>query len=118
MPSKEKHKTQYLRNKQIAGIEELVDEDNYDWKITILFYAGLHCLETTFADDNFHPTTHNSRKSFLESNKKYQDILDCYDNLEMLSRNSRYECIKMNKRKFDDALGNVEEIEQFVKDIS
>ena len=36
----------------------------------------------------------------------------------MLSRNSRYECIKMNKRKFDDALGNVEEIEQFVKDIS
>lgn len=119
MPSREQHTKQYLRNKKMASIPELSLDDNYDWKITMLFYAGLHCIETTIADREYHPSTHTARKNFLERNiSVYGSILDDYENLEMLSRNSRYKCIKMKKKRFQDALGNIEEIEKFVDKIS
>lgn len=119
MPSKEKHNQQYLRNKQMSSIPQLLIDDNYDWKITMLFYAGMHCLEASFADNDVHTFTHESRKNYLYSNKsKYSDIVDVYENLEMLSRNARYKCIKMKQKKYIDAVNNVEEIEAFIKKIS
>ena len=119
MPSKAKHNQQYLRNKQMSSIPELLIDENYDWKVTMLFYAGMHCLEANFADDNIHTSTHESRKKYLYAHRsKYGKIIDCYENLEMLSRNARYKCIKMREKKYRDAIDNVEEIESFFEKIS
>ena len=50
----------------------------------------------------------------MNANRKYQSIVKVYENLEMLSRKARYNCIKIKKKNFDDAMKNLEQIENFV----
>lgn len=114
MANKNKHLNQYNRNKELANKSELVSNDNYDWNVIVGFYSGLHCLESMFANDNYHSSTHESRKKYMNSNRKYSDIITVYENLEMLSRKARYDCVKIKKKKFDDAMSNLREIEKFV----
>lgn len=114
MARKEKHLEQYIRNKKLANNEELIDDNNYDWNVVVGFYSALHCLESKFAEENFHSSIHESRKKYMNANRKYQSIVKVYENLEMLSRKARYNCIKIKKKNFDDAMKNLEQIENFV----
>lgn len=114
MPSKDKHLLQYKKNKTLSNSKLLKDKQYKDWRIVTLFYAGLHILDSTYAE-KFHPSSHKVRKSFLEGNPEYSDIIDDYENLEMLSRKSRYNCVNIKDSEVTDALVNLKVIEDFCK---
>lgn len=113
MPKKIKHIEQYKKNKLLANSKCLNNPQFRDWKIVMIFYAAMHYLESSYAD-KYHSTTHQKRKKYLESDAKYEDIIDDYENLEMLSRKSRYDCIEMSSKEVIDALVNLKSIEDFV----
>lgn len=114
MASKSKHLDQYKRNKELAKNNQFIKDDNYDWNVIIGFYSALHCLESIFAEEQYHSSTHESRKKYMNSTRKYQNIIAIYENLEMLSRKARYNCVKIKKNKFEDAMENLKAIESFV----
>lgn len=118
MPTKEQHLKQYSKNKTLANSNPLTNDENNDWRITMIFYASMHLLESSYALKQVHTSTHEARKKFMSSNLEYNPILLDYDNLEMLSRKARYNCIKMKEKHVKDALRNMETIENFVKNIS
>lgn len=113
MPSKTKHIEQYLKNKKLANTNILKQVEYMDWRIVVIFYAAMHYVDSSYANV-MHPTTHKSRKNFLQNSIQYKEILDDYENLEMLSRKSRYDCIKIKQRDITDALDNLSVIEKFV----
>lgn len=117
MSSKEKHLIQYARNKSLANSEPLIKEENNDWRITVIFYAIMHLLDSCYSDVLVKHTTHEIRKKFISSTSPYNDIIDVYTNLEMLSRKARYDCVKMKKTHVEDAIHNMSIIESFVKKI-
>lgn len=113
MPSKEKHIKQYKKNKELSNTELLSKDENRDWKITLLFYAGVHLIDSYYAD-SYHPQTHTTRKNYLHRVSTYRDILDDYENLEMLSRKARYDCEFIDRFEVEDAIENIRTIEDFV----
>lgn len=113
MPSRIKHIEQYRKNKKLANTDLLKENEYMDWRIVVIFYAAMHYIDSSYAN-LMHPTTHKSRKKYLQVNSKYDEIIDDYENLEMLSRKSRYDCIKIKQRDITDALENLSTIEKFV----
>lgn len=118
MPSREKHIKQYIENKSLANSNCLKQPQYKDWRIVIIYYAALHFLDSTYAELGWHPTTHEKRKKFLDRTPEYTDIIDDYENLEMLSRKSRYNCVKVKDSEVNEALENLEAVEKFVNQIA
>lgn len=114
MPSESKHLEQYKKNKELAFSDVMCNQINNDWKVTILFYAALHKLDSHYAS-LYHPKSHKERKNFLYSTKKYNDVIDEYEYLEELSRNARYSCIKVKKKEIEEAEELLSYIEKFVE---
>lgn len=117
MPSKQKHISQYKKNKSLANSKYMKTPEHKDWRIVMIFYATMHYLDSSYAD-KFHPGTHDSRKKFLEITSEYDDIIDEYQNLEMLSRKCRYNCVDIMEKEVTDALVNMKTIEDFVNKLS
>lgn len=117
MPNKQKHISQYKKNKSLANSNFMKKTENKDWRIVMIFYATMHCLDSSYAD-KFHPETHTTRKNFLERTSEYDDIIDEYQNLEMLSRKCRYDCVNIMDKEVTDALINMKAVEDFVGKIS
>jgi len=112
MANKKRHLEIYNKNKILANSEELSKEENFDWKIIIIYYAALHLLDSTYAEDaNIpHPPNHEQRKLKIKS--KYNDeTFYCYKNLEGLSRQARYDCIKIKEKHVKKAYDCLEAIE-------
>ncbi len=114
MPSKSEHLEQYRKNKELACSDIICNEIYNDWKVTILFYAALHKLDSHYADV-FHPSSHKNRKNFLGNTRKYNSIIDEYEHLEELSRNARYSCVKVKKKDIEEAEELLNYIEEFVE---
>lgn len=115
MPTKERRITQYHKNKTLANSKLLKQEQYRDWRIVLIYYSALHYIDSTYANVNFHPHTHNERKEGFSRFKGYDDIIDDYDNLEMLSRKSRYNCVTLSNQEVEDAIENLHIIEEFIK---
>lgn len=113
MPSKEKHLEQYRKNINLANSDLLKEEKYRDWRVTTIFYAGMHLLDSSYAN-MWHPPTHEKRKNFLYDTIKYRDIIDDYENLEMLSRKARYKCVNILEREVESALENLQCIENML----
>lgn len=115
MGSKARHLEKHSKNKKLANSEELSKEENFDWKIIMIYYAALHLLDSSYADDEIlpHPPDHNRRKFKIKG--KYNDATyDCYNNLETLSRQARYDCMKMKEKHVKKACDYLESIECMV----
>lgn len=111
MPSKNDHIDQYKKNKELAQEKLLCENKHNDWKVTILYYAVIHVIESSYAQNNIHFTSHFSRNKFLNSSRRHADIIDMYDNLEMLSRRARYDCDTIKPRNVRDAEAALKEAE-------
>lgn len=118
MPTKDKHIQQYKKNKTLANTDTLKKEEYKDWRIVIIYYSALHYIDSSYADANIHPLTHVKRKEIFEKLSGYDEILDDYDNLEMLSRKSRYNCVNISDREVEDALENLKTIEDFIEKLN
>ncbi|MGL5713686.1 MAG: hypothetical protein ACRCX2_11755 [Paraclostridium sp.] len=112
MGSKTQHLAKHKNNKKLANSDELSKIENFDWKIIMIYYAALHLLDSTYAEDDEmpHPPVHTYRKAKIKS--KHNDItFRCYKNLERLSRQARYDCITMKQKHVDKANGYLATIE-------
>ena len=114
MPSREQHIKQYNKNKSLANTVCLRRTEYKDWRIVVLYYAALHCIDSSYAQYK-HPKTHKDRKEYMERLGSYEPILDDYENLEMLSRKSRYKCVEIKDEDVTEALINLSSIEKFIK---
>lgn len=117
MPNKTRHLEQYRRNKSLANTNPLNLEENNDWKITLLFYASMHLIESAYADI-CHNKTHKDRKNFISITKPYNEIIDDYETLESLSRKARYDCMKIKNKEVKIALENMKNIENFINNLN
>lgn len=113
MPSKEEHLEQYTINKSLAMSDFMNGKDFKNWKVTVIFYAALHKIDSHYADV-CHPGTHTIRKKFLSSIRNYRDIISEYQYLEELSRNARYSCINTTDSEVEEAKELLEHIENFI----
>lgn len=110
MGSKLEHLELYNRNKKLANSDLISKDENRDWKITIIYYSILHLLDSKLADFSIHPLDHTERKELIKYGIS-KNIYYTYMTLENLSRQSRYDCIKM---KFDD-VKNAESLAEIIE---
>lgn len=110
MPSKEQHIKVYAKNKNLAN-EKLFLNENLEWRVTFIFYAAMHLLDSSVAEKGCHFTSHIARNSFLQKNKLYDSIIDEYEFLEVLSRKARYDCISIKQRDVNLARESLEVLE-------
>ena len=110
--SRDKHLKQYDKNKKLSEEELFLEEKYFDWKITIIFYAALHLIDSTYSH-KYQPKNHDTRNNYIESYyKNDEDVRINYFMLEELSRKSRYDCIKIKEKKVkkaQEALNNLEQ---------
>lgn len=114
MSSADDHIKQYEKNKALAQNSIFQDNKYNDWKITIIFYATMHLLDSTYPQYFTH-NTHEVRKNFLGRTMPYKNIVDEYIELENLSRRSRYHCIPIEKDEVEQAEELMNCIEDFVE---
>lgn len=93
-----------------------IDSD-YDkkgnWVITIRFYSIPHYIEERLEDLGFNSRTHSDRKQNIRESTLDNRLRSCYRMLEDLSRDARYECIRMG----EDEIDRSEEVLKEAKDI-
>lgn len=108
MASKEKHIQKYNKNKQVFNSELFNIENNFDWKVTIIFYAAVHLIEGSI-DGKTKCTSHKDRYDIV--NRSFRKIIDDYENLYKLSKKARYNCVKIKEYEVDSALMSLRQIE-------
>lgn len=112
MASSDKHKIQYEDNKRIYQEEFFNRNENLAWKVTVIFYAALHYIESKFPN-NIPCESHKDRYNIIS--KSYKGIIDPYSALYSLSIKSRYKCIKIKNRDVMTALECLNDIEEKCK---
>jgi uncharacterized protein (UPF0332 family) len=70
------------------------DERRRDWEIAVIYYATLHAVDMVLANQGIDPVDHTDRKSAMRNqyNFKQAKVGGFYADLELLSRDARYEC--------------------------
>ncbi|MGL5151800.1 MAG: hypothetical protein ACRC7N_14635 [Clostridium sp.] len=111
MASSEKHIKQYKDNVRVFNNKFFKDENNFNWKVTIIFYAVVHLIESKVPKD-VECNNHSTRYKFI--NTFITDIVEPYDILYKLSRKARYKCIKIKDRDVKNALVSLKKIEDSI----
>jgi hypothetical protein len=76
----------------LTKFEELLPNDYFDWKITVVFYIAVHYIDAYFLSHGTGINSHESRRNTMEHHHSAlsEDCIDNYDNLYRLARNARY----------------------------
>ena len=91
MPDLNNHLNFANRNDQFS--QDLVSEQRHlDWAVTVMFYAAVHYVETYFAMNNLHDTSHIGREGTIHRDRKLRRIYAAYRELKDDSVKTRYEC--------------------------
>ncbi|MBI6040211.1 hypothetical protein [Clostridium perfringens] len=118
MADKESHLRQYRKNKNLANSDLLASKIYRDWKVTVIFYATMHLMDSTYSDIYPKHNTHEKRKNFIGRTLPYKNVIDEYTELENLSRRSRYDCIPIEMEEVKQAEELMECIEEFAKGLN
>lgn len=78
--------------KFLEAFEELLPDDYFDWKITVVFYIAVHYIDAYFLSHGTSINSHEVRRHVLETHHSplSEDCIDNYNNLYRLARNARY----------------------------
>ena len=76
----------------LAKFEELLPNEYFDWKLTVVFYIAVHYIDAYFLSHGTSINSHENRRRALENHHTTlsDDCIDNYNNLYRLSRNARY----------------------------
>lgn len=111
-----KHKRKYLENKSILENEMNVEKsEHYNWIATIAFYAALHLVEGELSKDKLHSKTHSDRGNVVERYAAFRNIRTQYKNLHDRSIIARYEGSNISKKKAEQALEWLKDIEDEIQ---
>lgn len=63
-----------------------------DWAVVVLFYRGIHLIESCMANFNIHSNDHSKRKNTMNDNVEFytKDMIKSYIKLERLAHRARY----------------------------
>ena len=112
MASRQKHREQYMDNKRVFNSKFFTNQENFNWKVTIIFYSAIHLIESVFPN-TVSCNSHEDRYNIIQ--KSYQNIIDPYDELYKLSIKARYKCIKVKDRDVTNALIALNKIEKKIE---
>lgn len=105
--------------------EELLPNDYFDWKITVVFYIVIHYVDAYFLSHGTTVSNHQERRDFMCNHHSplTDDCCDHYDNLYRLARNARYngfigvkEWTKHQRDCLKEAKKNLDFIRKEIKD--
>lgn len=109
MATSSKHKEQYRDNVRVFNSSFFKKQENYNWKVTVIFYAAIHLIESEMPP-SCRCNSHEDRYNIIE--KSFKSIIDPYEALYKLSRKARYKCIKVKHRDVTNALISLKKIEE------
>ncbi len=114
MPDTESHVSRYKHNLDVLKSPELCKPENRDWAITVAFYAAVHIIESYFAKNDQHCSSHSRRNKMVncEKNLKKMSVPARYLTLYNQSIRSRYACVPITKKDLDDAINALRFIQQ------
>jgi hypothetical protein len=101
MPSSSEHRQKYEANRH------LLDTGNNGaplstldgcWAATVAFYAALHLMDRLAARNNYHPSNHADRLSFVSS--QHRPILTACNALKTASEIARYGTLNQFNRAY------------------
>lgn len=123
MANAQQHEWQAKRNcRFLSEIENTEFNCAYnEWKITVLFYAALHRLQTLFANNTKslprHPGKHVLILETINKHEMFKPIRKPYITLFNLCHDARYECtamsgedLKVAKEYFEELLKQIEKL--------
>lgn len=85
-------------NEELADSLDSSEPENRNWIVTIRFYSYVHYIEEILESHDFSSNTHKERKDNIkECNGMDRTAYKIYRFLEDLSRDARYECIRMDE---------------------
>lgn len=112
----DEHKSQYESNKILLNKElDIKTCPYYDWVVTVAFYSALHLVEGELAKCNAHCETHKHRNDTVCGNPMFLKIRSKYKALYDRSIVARYYAKPLNKKKAEEALMLLGEIEKTIK---
>jgi hypothetical protein len=80
---------------------------DYDWAVTVLFYAALHLTQAYLQRSEISAENHRQRDQEIRSSEELRPILDPYRALKAHSENARYRCRAFSREEFDSILNGV-----------
>lgn len=90
MSIESEHIKQFFHN---SDFYNSINTDKYpDWAIVVIFYKGIHLIESVMARTDNHSQSHYERKKIMLDNSEIfsRDLRKDYYALEGLSRKARY----------------------------
>ena len=112
MPSTDKHRKQYLHNKNLLTDDVFNNGGKFtDWYITVIFYSAVHLVEQEIAKQNIDPGSHDARFKWMNRDSSLKTISNEYNILYWASRRARYDCVTFTKKDVESKKSNLEKIE-------
>lgn len=116
VPTLEQHKKKYNKNRELLRKELNIDTcDNYDWIVTVAFYSAIHLVEAELAKSDIHTRVHTDRSVNVERFNIFRDVRAQYKALHDRSVVARYEGVCMSKKKAEQALKYLNDIEKVIE---
>ena len=115
MPSTDKHREQYLHNKNLLTDDVFSDGDDFtDWYITVIFYSAVHLVEQEISKHNIDPGSHEARFKWMNRDTSLKMVSNEYNILYWASRRARYDCVTFTKKDVESIRSNFEKIESLL----
>lgn len=132
MANYEKHKDQYIHNKEFLLDIEQHKLDYKDWKIVIMFYCGVHMIECVLSgldkkrrfkkqnevdenkkqeEEGIHSKNHRERRRYVCNFNEFKTISTHYSFLSTESHKARYRCFIINEKDVNAASKSLSSIE-------
>ena len=87
-------------NEELAASMDPSRGDHRNWIVTIRFYSFLHYTEQRLTAEKYDSDNHKERMDNIQRCPALEDYLyNIYRSLYDLSRDSRYECERMNEEE-------------------
>jgi hypothetical protein len=102
---------EFARNNENFAADILSEHsDQKNWVVTIRFYSYIHYVEERLESHDYTSNSHNDRKdNILQCRSVSDKAWRIYRALEDISRDARYECIKMTREDVERAEEKLEE---------
>lgn len=101
----------FAQNNEVFSDTILEDHpDQKNWVVTIRFYSYIHYVEEKLKMHGYSSTSHDNRKDNIRNCAQVDNrARSIYRKLEDISRDARYECIKMTDDDVEESESKLEE---------
>jgi hypothetical protein len=115
VPSKEQHVNKAKQNEKFCDDLDGSSQASINWKLVVLFYAGLHYVEAYLAKSmNQHTKSHTTRDNCVSRESNLRRIRTQYNHLKFYGFNARYEVDQFTTSDVTDAQAYLKEVREII----